>query len=113
MIAPSSPRRDTSMSTRARSALGTRRRQGDASLDGRARPSLFAPLDLDEANALLAEGGYGLRVESVRPAGPKLVGPGAGVGLALGTDPTWAEVCRALVRLRRTRRHHDPAWLSR
>jgi hypothetical protein len=80
-------------------------------LDSRPRPGLWAPLDLDEANTLLREGGYGLRLECARPGSLKLVGRGAGVGLPLGDEPTWTDLYGALVRLRRTRRRHDPGWL--
>jgi hypothetical protein len=82
-------------------------------LDGRSRPGLMAPLALDEANTLLREGGYGLRLERARSGELRLAGTGVGEGLPLGSEPTWADLYRALVRLRRTRLRHDPGWLRR
>ncbi|QUG99451.1 L-tyrosine/L-tryptophan isonitrile synthase family protein [Saccharopolyspora erythraea] len=79
-------------------------------MDGWRRRDLWSPLAVAEANAMLRDGAYGLRVE---PAPWRLTGPGAGVGLPLGDEPTWGDLYRALVRLRRTRRTHDPAWLHR
>lgn len=80
-------------------------------MDGRPRRGLWAPLAIADANTLLSEGGYGLRIERTRPGPLRLAGNGAGVGLPLGGDPTWADLYRALVRLRRTRRQRDPSWL--
>ncbi|GAA2821537.1 L-tyrosine/L-tryptophan isonitrile synthase family protein [Saccharopolyspora taberi] len=79
-------------------------------MDGWRRRDLWSPLGVEEANTLLRDGGYGLRVEG---APHRLVGAGAGAGLPLGGEPTWADLYRALVRLRRTRREHDPLWLHR
>ncbi len=73
---------------------------------------LRSPLHVNEVNAVLRDGGYGLRVEGSRSACYRLVGEGAGAGVPLGGAPTWAELHRTLVRLRRTRRRHDPNWLQ-
>jgi hypothetical protein len=63
-----------------------------------------------DADALLAAGGYRLRVQATG-AGYRLVGPGAGRGLPLPRPLTGAALYRALVRLGRTRQVHDPGWL--
>ncbi|MCA1191783.1 MULTISPECIES: L-tyrosine/L-tryptophan isonitrile synthase family protein [unclassified Saccharopolyspora] len=71
---------------------------------------LWSPLPVPEADRMLHDGGYRLRLR--RHGGEfRLVGDGAGDGLPLGPEPTWAELYRLLVRLRRRRRHHDPDWL--
>lgn len=74
--------------------------------------SPWAPLDLAEANAVLTEGGYQLRVSRERAA-VLLIGPGAGSGVPLGTAPRWTDLYRMLIRLRRTRQRRDPTWLYR
>jgi hypothetical protein len=76
-------------------------------------PGLWHPLTIPDANALLADGGYGLRVERAGPGALRLSGAGAGAGLPLGGEPNWADLYRALIRLRRTRRVFDPTWLDR
>lgn len=81
-------------------------------MDGRRRSGLSAALDLAEANTFLRDGGYGLRVERTRASGSTVVGSGVGDGLWLGDRPTWADLYRVLVRLRRTRRHRDRGWLA-
>jgi hypothetical protein len=82
-------------------------------VDGWPRHGLAALLAPDQANAVLGEGGYGLRVEEDRSEDGhlRLAGSGAGSGLPLGARPTWGDLYRALVRLRRTRARHDPRWL--
>ncbi|MFR9728047.1 L-tyrosine/L-tryptophan isonitrile synthase family protein [Saccharopolyspora sp. MS10] len=78
----------------------------------RPSPDLRGPLPLQQADRFLRDGGYELRVR--RDAdGCRLVGEGAGRGVPLGSEPTWAELYRVLVRLRRRRRRHDPEWLRR
>ncbi|MEV6229343.1 L-tyrosine/L-tryptophan isonitrile synthase family protein [Saccharopolyspora shandongensis] len=76
-------------------------------------PGLWHPLTIPAANDLLSAGGYGLRVERSTMGSLQLSGVGAGAGLPLGDDPNWSDLYRALVRLRRTRRVFDPAWLHR
>ncbi|GAB2653558.1 hypothetical protein GCM10027271_09890 [Saccharopolyspora gloriosae] len=73
---------------------------------------LWAPLSVPEADRLLRDGGYDLRVRW-RSGAFRLVGEGAGSGVPLGAEPTWAELYRLLVRLRRRRRRYDPGWLAR
>ncbi|MFC7342503.1 L-tyrosine/L-tryptophan isonitrile synthase family protein [Saccharopolyspora griseoalba] len=74
-------------------------------------PGLWQAITIAEANALLAAGRYGLWVERDADGGTRLAGVGS--GLPLGVEPTWADLYRALVRLRRTRRSFDAAWLQR
>lgn len=74
-------------------------------------PGLWQKITIAEANALLAAGGYGLWVERGRDGELRLAGVGS--GLPLGVEPNWADLYRALVRLRRTRRSFDGAWLQR
>ncbi|MER5389452.1 L-tyrosine/L-tryptophan isonitrile synthase family protein [Saccharopolyspora sp. NPDC002686] len=74
-------------------------------------PALRRPLTTNAANALLAEGGYGLRVERSQSGQLRLTGIGSGV--PLGGEPDWADLYRALVRLRRTREVFDASWLQR
>ncbi len=71
---------------------------------------LDAPLDPDDAERLLTEGGYGLRLS--RTAGGLRL-DGAGRGVPLGDEPTWLTLHRVLTRLRRRRERHDPHWLAR
>ncbi|KEI45671.1 L-tyrosine/L-tryptophan isonitrile synthase family protein [Saccharopolyspora rectivirgula] len=78
---------------------------------GGAAAPLWAPLTTAEANALLTDGGYELRVETTADGALLLTGPGTGSGLLLGAEPTWADLYRALVRLRRTRRTFNAVWL--
>lgn len=85
----------------------------EAAPGGAPEQRLDAQLAIVEANLLLREGGYGLRVEQGEAGILRLAGPGTGTGLPLGSAPTWAALYRALVRLRRTRSRHDPAWLHR
>lgn len=69
------------------------------------------PLTVDGANAMLVAGDYGLRV--VRDSDQlRLSGQGTGRGIPLGSRPTWSELYRVLVRLRRTRQRHEAAWLA-
>ena len=82
-------------------------------MDGRPPRSPWAPLAIGQANALLRDGGYGLWLERSSAGAWQLVGAGAGVGYPLAEEPSWADLCRALVRLRRTRRRHDPVWIDR
>ena len=82
-------------------------------MDGWPRHGLVARLRTEEANAMLREGGYELRVEHAESGGLRLVGRGAGLGVPLPADANWADLYGALVRLRRTRQHHDPAALQR
>lgn len=83
---------------------------------GSTAPAGTNPLGLDEANALLRSGGYGLRLSrrtgSTHHEQIDLVGDGAGTGVPLGSEPGWSDLYRALVRLRRTRRRYDPQWLD-
>lgn len=78
-------------------------------------PAPWAPLDLAEANRLLRQGEYGLRVEEFR-SGFRLTGRGAGLGVPIdgGADGalTWLGISEVLSRLRRTRQTHDPSWLD-
>lgn len=74
-------------------------------------PALRHPLTTSAANELLADGGYGLRVE--RAARGDLLLTGIGSGVPLGGEPDWADLYRALVRLRRTRKVFDASWLQR
>ncbi|WP_406688330.1 L-tyrosine/L-tryptophan isonitrile synthase family protein [Saccharopolyspora sp. ID03-671] len=74
-------------------------------------PGPWRALTLAEANDLLTAGGYGLWVEQ-GPGGALLLA-GVGTGIPLGEAATWADLYRALVRLRRTRRVFDAAWLNR
>ncbi|WP_246868956.1 L-tyrosine/L-tryptophan isonitrile synthase family protein [Saccharopolyspora sp. ASAGF58] len=76
-------------------------------------PGLWHPLTIADANALLSDGGYGLRVERSAQGTLRLRGFGAGAGFPLGAEPNWSDLYRALIRLRRTRRVFDPAWLHR
>ncbi|PRW62087.1 L-tyrosine/L-tryptophan isonitrile synthase family protein [Actinopolyspora mortivallis] len=76
------------------------------------RPFGTWPLDVDEANSVLACGDYGLRlVRHHRQTW--LVGERAGSGIPLGTRPTWSRLYRMLIRLRSTRRIRDRTWLAR
>ncbi|MHA6801824.1 L-tyrosine/L-tryptophan isonitrile synthase family protein [Salinifilum ghardaiensis] len=90
------------------------RNRSDAHPDARAVPATAAapwePLAATEANAVLGDGGYRLRVTR-RGERLVLVGRGAGTGIPLGSDPSWADLYRTLIRLRRTRRLRDAAWL--
>ncbi|MBB5154256.1 hypothetical protein BJ970_001790 [Saccharopolyspora phatthalungensis] len=70
-------------------------------------------MTIPAANALLSDGGYGLWVERSAHGTLRLSGAGAGAGLPLGGEPNWSDLYRALIRLRRTRRVFDPAWLHR
>ncbi|MEB3372060.1 L-tyrosine/L-tryptophan isonitrile synthase family protein [Saccharopolyspora sp. S2-29] len=88
----------------------------DHARDDRSAQELPAPgpwraLTVAEANDLLTAGGYGLWVERDREGGLLLAG--VGTGIPLGSEATWADLYRALVRLRRTRRVFDAAWLNR
>ncbi|GAA4611306.1 L-tyrosine/L-tryptophan isonitrile synthase family protein [Saccharopolyspora hordei] len=74
-------------------------------------PALRRPLTTAAANAVLADGGYGLRVEETATGELRLAGVGSGV--PLGAGPEWADLYRALVRLRRTRQVFDAHWLHR
>ncbi|MEY8041112.1 L-tyrosine/L-tryptophan isonitrile synthase family protein [Saccharopolyspora cebuensis] len=76
-------------------------------------PDPWSPLDPAEADALLAAGRYGLRLDRDRCGRLLLTGPGTGRGLPLGRDPRWTDLYRALIRLRRTRQRYDPEWLRR
>ncbi|RRO13777.1 hypothetical protein EIL87_22625 [Saccharopolyspora rhizosphaerae] len=74
-------------------------------------PGPWRALTVAEANDLLTAGGYGLWVE--RDADGGLLLAGIGTGIPLGANATWVDLYRALVRLRRTRRVFDAAWLHR
>lgn len=74
-------------------------------------PSPWAPLTPSEANDLLQQGEYGLRVEPFR-SGFRLTGRGAGVGVPIEGELTWLGICAVLSRLRRTRQTRDPGWLD-
>lgn len=85
--------------------------QDDWPVDGIPAPGPWRLLTVAEANDLLTAGGYGLWVEQA-PDGDLLLA-GVGTGIPLGAEATWADLYRALVRLRRTRRVFDAAWLNR
>ncbi|MDA3644540.1 isocyanide synthase family protein [Saccharopolyspora indica] len=74
-------------------------------------PALRRRLTTAAANELLGDGGYGLRVERGSCGGLLLTGIGSGV--PLGGEPDWADLYRALVRSRRTRKVFDASWLQR
>ncbi|TWF94556.1 pyoverdine/dityrosine biosynthesis protein [Saccharopolyspora dendranthemae] len=74
-------------------------------------PGPWRSLTIAEANDLLTAGGYELWVEQGADGGLLLAG--IGTGIPLRADATWADLYRALVRLRRTRRVFDAAWLNR
>lgn len=80
-------------------------------LNGRSRRGLADPLHTDEANVLLAEGGYRLSLRRSESGGFRLVGPGAGSGVPLPEGAGWADLYAALVRMRRTRQRRDPGQL--
>ncbi|RCW47267.1 pyoverdine/dityrosine biosynthesis protein [Halopolyspora algeriensis] len=83
----------------------------DGAGHGFAAPVGTNPLGIDAGNALLRSGGYGLYL--IRRSGRTyLAGEGAGTGISLGSEPTWSDLYRTLVRLRRTRRHDDRGWLD-
>ncbi len=84
----------------------------DPTWTDRPAEDLWAPLSAPAADRLLRDGGYDLRVRW-RDGTLRLVGEGAGSGLPLGAEPSWAELYRLLVRLRRRRRRYDPGWLAR
>ncbi|MDR7301945.1 L-tyrosine/L-tryptophan isonitrile synthase family protein [Haloactinomyces albus] len=74
-------------------------------------PAGTNPLGLDVGNALLRNGDYGLRL--IRHSGRVfLSGDGTGTGIPLGSEPTWSDLYRMLIRLRRTRRSYDQGWLD-
>lgn len=75
------------------------------------QPAPWAPLDLAEANQLLQQGDYGVRVERFR-SGFRVAGRGTGNGVPLTGELTWLGLCEVLSRLRRTRQRHDPGWLD-
>ncbi|GAA0508252.1 hypothetical protein GCM10011581_19810 [Saccharopolyspora subtropica] len=101
--------RDT-VTARLTSELPAPAEQHLAADDPRPAPELWHPLTRHAANALLAEGGYDLWIEW---SAQGVVLRGVGSGLPLGEAPTWADLYRALIRLRRTRRTFDAAWLHR
>ncbi|MCI2422284.1 L-tyrosine/L-tryptophan isonitrile synthase family protein [Saccharopolyspora sp. K220] len=91
---------------------GRSRAAGEAD-EPRPAPGLWHPLTIPDANALLADGGYGLWVEQSAHGALRLSGAGTGAGLPLGVQPNWADLYRALIRLRRTRRIFNSTWLHR
>jgi hypothetical protein len=70
-------------------------------------PLLGDRLAIDDANLLLGDGGYGLRLER---AGERL--RLVDVGITFASAATYADLYRVLVRLRRTRQRYDPVWLQ-